>query len=534
MTRTALFFSLLFICTLGVAQNESLKSAKIKVDSLFFANQVEGLELSEHMLPKAYAAKDTFHITYFLDQAGELNRMLGNYDKAITQINKCLTYKAHWKDLKDLSLSYNNLGKAYVNKGLYELGAKNFTIALQLMEKANNLQGQAYYLNNLGALYDLQHNYTKAISYYERSLKIKETLKDSVGMGATSVNLGISYYNLTDYPQAIHYFEWSIKINRKLQNPTKIARGLINLGKVYLDMKELTAARNCFYEAYRMRSKIEDAQLQTNLLNNISQYHLSKNQLDSAFYFNDQAVKLARSSNAFKQLRDVFTQRAELFSKNNQPDSAYQCLQYSVKYNDSLLNEANIYAVAEMEGKYNYEKNLRKIQEQKLQKVILDRKFKAKSAQLAYAISGVVILLVLVLFLFFLFRTKKHQAALLEGQNSLIQQKKKDAEALNTKLTLELDQLQITVEEKERLLQGIFGSKKEVELPPELLSLSKREMEVLGYLALGRSDEEIAQRLFVSKSTIKTHLRRIYSKLLVNGRTEAVAIAFKYSLFASE
>ena len=55
-------------------------------------------------------------------------------------------------------------------------------------------------------------------------------------------------------------------------------------------------------------------------------------------------------------------------------------------------------------------------------------------------------------------------------------------------------------------------------------------MEVLSYLALGWTDEQLAEKLFVSKSTIKTHLRRIYSKLLVRGRAEAVAIAHKHNI----
>jgi DNA-binding NarL/FixJ family response regulator len=58
-------------------------------------------------------------------------------------------------------------------------------------------------------------------------------------------------------------------------------------------------------------------------------------------------------------------------------------------------------------------------------------------------------------------------------------------------------------------------------------------MEVLSYLALGWSDQEISDKLFISKATTKTHLRRIYSKLLVKSRTEAVNIAHKYDLIGS-
>jgi DNA-binding CsgD family transcriptional regulator len=54
------------------------------------------------------------------------------------------------------------------------------------------------------------------------------------------------------------------------------------------------------------------------------------------------------------------------------------------------------------------------------------------------------------------------------------------------------------------------------------LGLSEREHEVLGLLAEGLSNKEIAGRLFVSPNTVKTHLARVYDKLDVARRTQAV------------
>lgn len=56
----------------------------------------------------------------------------------------------------------------------------------------------------------------------------------------------------------------------------------------------------------------------------------------------------------------------------------------------------------------------------------------------------------------------------------------------------------------------------------ENLGLSKREYEVLCKLAEGHSNKEIASLLFVSESTIKTHVSNIYTKLNVKRRTQAI------------
>lgn len=53
--------------------------------------------------------------------------------------------------------------------------------------------------------------------------------------------------------------------------------------------------------------------------------------------------------------------------------------------------------------------------------------------------------------------------------------------------------------------------------------LSARELEVLSQIALGNSNQQIAEHLFISLHTVKTHVRRIYSKLGVQRRTQAVA-----------
>lgn len=62
------------------------------------------------------------------------------------------------------------------------------------------------------------------------------------------------------------------------------------------------------------------------------------------------------------------------------------------------------------------------------------------------------------------------------------------------------------------------------------LGLSKREMEVLQLMAEGLSNHEIASRLFVSLNTIKTHSSKVFEKLEVNRRTQAVDKAKKLSL----
>ena len=62
------------------------------------------------------------------------------------------------------------------------------------------------------------------------------------------------------------------------------------------------------------------------------------------------------------------------------------------------------------------------------------------------------------------------------------------------------------------------------------LELSKRELEVLSLLAQGFSNQEIAAKLFVSLSTVKTHLQNLFEKLDVKRRIQAVEKARRLNL----
>ena len=62
------------------------------------------------------------------------------------------------------------------------------------------------------------------------------------------------------------------------------------------------------------------------------------------------------------------------------------------------------------------------------------------------------------------------------------------------------------------------------------LELSKRELEILGLMAQGHSNNEIAAKLFVSLSTVKTHNQNLFVKLNVKRRTQAIEKAKRLNL----
>lgn len=77
------------------------------------------------------------------------------------------------------------------------------------------------------------------------------------------------------------------------------------------------------------------------------------------------------------------------------------------------------------------------------------------------------------------------------------------------------------------IARKVVGSFNDTEVNPIYEKLSNREKEILDLLSKGLRYKEIADKVFISTETVRTHIRNIYEKLQVNSRTEALNKVYK-------
>ncbi len=96
-------------------------------------------------------------------------------------------------------------------------------------------------------------------------------------------------------------------------------------------------------------------------------------------------------------------------------------------------------------------------------------------------------------------------------------------------LGLKLTKTKETVVVKEVLLPAPHAfTLNEVKLRE--LGITRRELEILELIARGLSNREIAEKLFVSENTVKTHSSRLFDKLSAKRRTQAVQLGKEFGL----
>jgi len=248
-------------------------------------------------------------------------------------------------------------------------------------------------------------------------------------------------------------------------------------------------------------------------INMIGLIYFEQGENDSAMVYLQQALDLQKGIDDPILYQSTLRSLAKVYELNGDHIKANELHNLYNNSKDSIFSIIASEKVAETEAKFRLKEKEEELSNSKEINQTLSGKIKRYSIWL-------IVLFCVTLFFLVIYLRKRKETVFIKNQKEEILGKYASLEDAYANMYAALEKVQ----------QTNASEQQEKELPDWLSQLSKRELEVLSCLSIGMSDQEISEKLFVSLATVRTHCRRIYSKLLVKNRSEAANIAREYGL----
>ena len=444
-----------------------------------------------------------------LTNIGTIYFYQGKVNEAITYCEKAMSY---FKDFPEKAAKTNvNMGVMYRTIGNYDLAIKKQLLALDYFKSVKDTNSEITSLNNIGALYLFFKLYDKSMDYHQQAIDISENYPDGKARGYGG--LGSAYLKLKMSEQAKYNLDTALQLFTELDLKKEMASTTYNLGDVLFRMKNYDAALKNIQQAQKAFTALKLERERISAINMTGLIYFELQQNDSAILYLQQALDLQKGINDPIIYQSTLRNLAKLYENKGETEKANRLYNIYNESKDSIFSIIAAEKVAESEAKF-------RLMEKEEELMASKKVNESLSGQLKTYSIWLILALCLTIFLVVIYLKKRKEADFTRQQKAAILKKYSSLEEAYANMYNALEKFQ----------QGKPEAAEQRSLPEWVSELSTRELEVLSCLAVGMTDQEISDKLFVSLATVRTHCRRIYSKLLVKNRSEAASFAREYGL----
>lgn len=417
--------------------------------------------LTEHLISLSYYRQvtDTIGTLKCLNNLGVVLRKLNHENEAMKYYLEALKIARIINNKKNIAISLNGIGNVFVNIEQYDKAMPYFREALSLEKKNGNKRGINYDLSNIGEVFMLTEQFDSALYYYSEALVIGLQRNYKADFSVDYYNLAILYQKQGDYITSNEYFQ-----------------------KSFPKLKE-----------YKVKRYLGNAYIYSGI--NFDQL----NQSDLALESIKKGLQIAHEISTPEVSIRGYEALSNHYTKTRKYKLALENYQTAIALRDSTQGEETKRNIASLESIYEKE-----IQDKEIQNY--QTKVKLQKSQNIIQLLAIVLLLIIASVLIVTLSLRRRNNKL------LMEQMRHDIQEYIQRIEEYESQNENESEEDER---SIFYKN------VEEYGLSEREIEVLLLISKGLKNDEIAEKLFVSLSTVKTHTRNIFTKLDVRNRIEA-------------
>lgn len=304
----------------------------------------------------------------------------------------------------------------YVN-GKSDIAIKQFIEAIKLFEELKDINELAHCYSQMGIAYYLQYQYENALKYYEKSIELYKNTSNKKDLAGVYINQGISYTYVKKMDLAEINYNEALKIYQEINYEPGFAPAYNSLAKIYYAKKEYTKAISYYKlaEQYSIKSN-NKYHLITNY-NSLATCYKELKEYETAKAYSEKSIAISKEVGSVERELFCHETMADILFSMGDYKNAYASFQNYASLKDTLFNQDKNDAIAEMQAKFDVEKNQQKVKEIELQKKIDDETNTKKQLLLVVVI---VVILVSLIFTIILYRNKQKVNSLLEQKNAAI------------------------------------------------------------------------------------------------------------------
>jgi len=487
---------------------KNLPNTKSKVDKLIdlYKRSIRQRNIRKDVLDDALIISEKIYylkgIGVCYNRKGITARHEQKYGQSVMYHKKSISFLKNAKDTFHLAKCYNSLGVTYRKLNLEKEAFENYLQGLDLSKRLKNNRGESIALNGIGNVFLNIQQYDKALMYFKEALKVNVDKSNTKNKEYGYANIGEVYLFKKEFDSAYYYFNKSYELALKHKRQENIAIKNVLFGKYYLDKGDFQMSKMEYEKSIPVLKKYKNSRYLSKALISlgIAEAHLKK--FESSYKNITNGLSIGRQINSKENINLGYDALVEYYSAKKEFKRALLAHKQARIFHDSIVNVASQASIISTRIAYETEEKDKEIHTLALDKELSEEK--AKNNFKRFIITAVISLISIAFLLMLLY---------LYRRNSDLELQQKNAELQN--YILKISELKDQAKNSRTTDAEISKSFKS-------FNLSKREIEVLTHISNGLNNEEISEKMFVSKNTIKTHITHIYAKLDVKNRVQAI------------
>jgi tetratricopeptide (TPR) repeat protein len=375
----------------------------------------------------------------------------GDYDKALQIYDVCI---AELKDLQSkesntasryetmLGLLYNNIGNVYFDRGDNPKALDYYFRSLKVVEKMNDLGGQATSLGNIGIIYAIQKNYDQAIIFLLKSLKLEKESGHEKYSGSTLNNIGNIYLEKGEFEKAAEYQYKSLEARKAVSDKVGIASSYASLANISFKQgqvmeksgeKELAAttfypkALEYYLESYKIMKEIGDKRGLAELACNVGSALNELGREKEALSYCKEALEISVEIKTLNEEKAACKCLYDSYKVLNNTNEALKYYENFIRIRDTLNSEERIRDITQKQFEFAYAKRAAADSVKVAgEKFIIEAKLEKEETKRYALYGGLALVIIFAGIMVNRFKVSQNQRKLIDAQKKLVEAKQKE------------------------------------------------------------------------------------------------------------